>query len=103
MSFLDIGPLEILLILVIALIIWGPGKIPDIAKTLGRTVNALRKASFDLTTQIKNELDVDVKEQAPQSKAGNGVKTSELPDKGTKESSEGKTPSPADQSDNYEI
>ena len=63
MNFFDMGPLEILLILIIALIIFGPGKIPEIARNLGRTVNALRKASFDITSQIKQELAVDEKDQ----------------------------------------
>ena len=71
------GPLEILLILVIALIIWGPGKIPEIARTLGRTVNALRKASFDLTTQIKQELDMF---NALRSESIEGVLSSEIQD-----------------------
>lgn len=74
------GPLEILLILVIALIIWGPGKIPEIARTLGRAVNALRKASFDLTTQIKQELDIDEKDKPSQSSAKTGDKTEEIPE-----------------------
>ena len=35
MGFLDMGILEILLVLVVAMIIWGPGKIPEIARMLG--------------------------------------------------------------------
>jgi sec-independent protein translocase protein TatA len=98
MGFLDIGPMEILLILVIALIIWGPGKIPEIAKTLGRTINAIRKASFDLTTQIKNELDVDVKKESPQSKKTNDDKSVTIPES-TAESKEGEAPSQGAQSE----
>ena len=51
------GPLEVLLILIVALIIWGPGKIPEIARTLGKTVRTLRKASFDLTTTLTKEIE----------------------------------------------
>ena len=57
MDFFGIGMGEILLILVIALIIWGPGRIVEIGRTLGRIVRTLRKASFDLTTQITKELE----------------------------------------------
>jgi len=96
MNFFDMGPLEILLILVIALIIWGPGKIPDIARTLGRAVSALRKASFDLTTQIKNELEVEKKDKPSKTEASTGVEIKELPDKDEAESSDREKASPRD-------
>ena len=57
MGFFGIGTWEILLILVVALIIWGPGKLPEIARTLGRTVRALKKATFDLTTTVTREIE----------------------------------------------
>lgn len=57
MDFFGIGIGEILLILVIALIIWGPGRIVEIGRTLGRIMRTLRKASFDLTTQVTKELE----------------------------------------------
>lgn len=40
-----IGPGELLVILVLALIIFGPNKLPDLARTLGRTVREFKKAS----------------------------------------------------------
>ena len=67
MSFFDMGPLEILLILLIALIVWGPGKIPEIARIIGRAVSTLRKASFDLTTQVKRELEEEEKTKLTES------------------------------------
>lgn len=62
MNFLDMGIGEILLILLVALLIWGPGKIPEIARNLGKTMNALKRMSFDLTTQVKRELEAEEKE-----------------------------------------
>ena len=59
MGFLDIGVGEILLILVVALIIWGPGRIPEIARTIGRVIYNLRKATSDLTSQVTKEIDVE--------------------------------------------
>ena len=61
MNFLDMGFGEILMILLVALLIWGPGKIPEIARNLGKTMNALKKMSFDLTTQVKKELEAEEK------------------------------------------
>jgi Tat protein translocase TatB subunit len=51
------GISEILLILVIALIIFGPGKIVDISKSLGKMVHTLKKATSDIKTQINTEVE----------------------------------------------
>ena len=80
MGFLDIGLGEILLILVVALIIFGPGRIPEIARTMGRIVRNLKKATSDLTTTITKELDVEEKNRSLQSGTnsdGNDKKTSD--------------------------
>lgn len=58
MDFFGIGLGEVLLILIVALIIWGPKRLPKIARTLGRVVRALRKATYDFTSQITKELDI---------------------------------------------
>lgn len=65
MEFFGMGAGEILLILLLALIIWGPGKIPEIARTLGKTMRAFRKATFDLTSEITKELEIDEKKRSP--------------------------------------
>lgn len=64
MDFFGIGAGEIILILIVALIIWGPHRLPEIARTVGRAVRALRKATYDLTSQVTKELDIqDSKEK----------------------------------------
>jgi sec-independent protein translocase protein TatA len=75
MNFMDMGIGEILLILVVALIIFGPSKIPEIARMLGRAVGALRRASFDLTSQIKKELEEEEKTSHSQSRTSSADKT----------------------------
>jgi sec-independent protein translocase protein TatA len=62
MGFLGIGPWEILLIIILALIVLGPGKLTDFAKSLGKTVRAIRKYSTDLTTAVTRELESAGKE-----------------------------------------
>jgi sec-independent protein translocase protein TatA len=80
MGFLGIGTWEILLILILALIILGPGKLTDFARTLGKTVRAIRKASADLTTAVTRELEATKNEPPPsQPKQENNVKTGETP------------------------
>jgi len=80
MGFLDIGPLEVLLILIIALLVFGPGKMPEIATKLGRAVRTLRKATFDLTTAVTKEIDSEEKEHPSQPKESGGNKTEESSD-----------------------
>ena len=65
MDFFGIGMGEILVIIVVALIIWGPGRIVEIGRTLGKIVRTLRKASFDLTAQVTKELDREPKDHPP--------------------------------------
>jgi len=39
-----IGPWELILILLVVLILFGPKRLPDLAKSLGQSVRELRKA-----------------------------------------------------------
>ena len=43
----------ILLVLAIILIIYGPGKLPEVGGAIGRGIREFRKASTDLTDEIK--------------------------------------------------
>ena len=45
----NIGPGELILILVIGLVVLGPGKLPDVASSLGKSVREFRKAATDVT------------------------------------------------------
>ena len=49
MGIPSIGPGELILILIIALVVLGPGKLPDVASSLGRSVREFRKAATDVT------------------------------------------------------
>jgi sec-independent protein translocase protein TatA len=48
MGLPNIGPVELIIILVIALLILGPGKLPEVGAAFGRTIREFRKASTDL-------------------------------------------------------
>ena len=45
---LNIGAWELILILIVVLIVFGPGKLPDVAKSLGKAVREFRKASSNI-------------------------------------------------------
>ncbi len=59
MDFFGIGFGEIVLILVLALIVFGPGKLPEAARTAGRYVRALRKMSSEFTQAVSKEMELD--------------------------------------------
>ena len=44
-----IGPGELVLVLLIALVVIGPGRLPDVGAALGKSIREFRKASSDLT------------------------------------------------------
>ena len=51
------GPLELVIILVIALLILGPGKLPDVGSALGKSIREFRKASSDVQDAVKVNVD----------------------------------------------
>jgi TatA/E family protein of Tat protein translocase len=53
--FLDISGGEFLIILVAVFFIFGPKKMPEIARKMGRTMNELKKASSDITREFREE------------------------------------------------
>ena len=56
--FGGIGTGEILILLVIALIVIGPKKLPEVARTIGRGLGEIRRASYDLQRTLSlQELD----------------------------------------------
>ncbi|MBI2329400.1 MAG: twin-arginine translocase TatA/TatE family subunit [Chloroflexi bacterium] len=97
MGFFDMGLPEILLILIVVLIIWGPAKIPEIARTLGKMLRAFRKATSDLTTTITKELDMEEKEPPSQSRAISDAKARKSADAGKAESGNTGIASPGNQ------
>ncbi|MBU4186318.1 MAG: Sec-independent protein translocase protein TatB [Proteobacteria bacterium] len=58
-----IGMPEILLILAVALIVIGPKKLPDLAKSLGRAIGEFKKATHEFKQSIEINSDLkDVKD-----------------------------------------
>ena len=54
--FGTIGGPELVLIFVIALLIFGPRKLPDLGKAIGRGLAEFRKASTDLRQTLETEI-----------------------------------------------
>ena len=54
--FGSLGVPELIVIFVIALIIFGPRKLPEIGRSLGRSINEFKRASNEFKAQIESEI-----------------------------------------------
>ena len=52
-----LGPAEIVLVLIIALIVFGPGRLPEIGSALGKTIREFRQASAEITEEFTREIE----------------------------------------------
>jgi sec-independent protein translocase protein TatA len=53
----NIGAPELIIILVIALLILGPGKLPEVGASIGKSIREFRKASTDVQDAVKVNVD----------------------------------------------
>jgi Tat protein translocase TatB subunit len=56
---LNIGPGEFMVILLIALLVVGPKRLPEISRSLGKALREFRRLSSDAQEQIKQVVDLD--------------------------------------------
>lgn len=52
-----LGPAEVILVLVIALIVFGPGKLPEIGQALGKSIKEFRTATNEITREFTTEIE----------------------------------------------
>lgn len=64
--FGPIGMPELIIILVIALIIFGPRKLPELGKSLGRSLNEFKRASADLQNTLEQEIRLEEQKEKQQ-------------------------------------
>jgi Tat protein translocase TatB subunit len=77
-----IGMSELIVILFLALIIFGPRKLPELAKTLGKAYGQLKREMEGITNVVREDLEEDAQD------------VESCPD--TNDSCEGKSSSPAE-------
>jgi sec-independent protein translocase protein TatA len=65
--FGSIGMPELIIIFVIALIIFGPRKLPELGKSLGKSIAEFKRASNELRNTLEEEIRLD--EQRPKTQA----------------------------------
>lgn len=68
------GPMELVLILVIALIIFGPKKLPEIGKAIGSAIRNFKSQSNKVTEElnVSDSLSTSSEEQATSTSAAGG-------------------------------
>jgi TatA/E family protein of Tat protein translocase len=62
MNFLGMGPMELLLIIVLALIVFGPAKLPEIMAQVGKAINDFRRATSDLSGEFNRTIQAELQE-----------------------------------------
>jgi sec-independent protein translocase protein TatA len=62
--FGSIGMPELIIIMVIALIIFGPRKLPELGKSLGKSINEFKRASADLQNTLEQEIKLEEQKAA---------------------------------------
>ena len=63
--FGSIGPTELILIFVVALLVFGPKKLPEIGRSVGKAIREFKKTSEEIKGRIEEEIEAsEVKDVA---------------------------------------
>ena len=63
--FGSIGMPELLIILTLALIIFGPRKLPELGRSLGKSLSEFKRASNELRSTLEEEVRIEERRTAP--------------------------------------
>jgi Tat protein translocase TatB subunit len=61
---LNVGPLELLVVLAVALIVVGPERLPELARSVGRVLRQFRDVQNEVRDLVASEVDDDVRQAA---------------------------------------
>lgn len=62
----QIGPLEILTVAVLALVVFGPQRLPEIARNIGKAINEMRRVTADMRSELREGMSTgDLDEDEP--------------------------------------
>ena len=67
MNIFGVGLPEVTVILILALLIFGPKKLPELGKQLGKTLKSLKKASNEFQNEIDQVMNEEDKDESPKS------------------------------------
>jgi sec-independent protein translocase protein TatA len=75
----SIGMPELIIIFVIALIIFGPRKLPELGRSLGKSINEFKRASNELRSTLDEEIRLEETRTAERQKAPEPAPTTARP------------------------
>ena len=78
MNIFGVGLPEVTVILILALLIFGPKKLPELGKQLGKTLKSLKKASNEFQNEIDQVMNEEDKEESPKSIESNQTNQEKL-------------------------
>jgi Tat protein translocase TatB subunit len=61
----QIGPLEVFIVAALALIVFGPQKLPEIARTIGRFMSEARRMASEVKSEFEAGLEDDPADEGP--------------------------------------
>ena len=71
MNIFGVGLPEVTVILILALLIFGPKKLPELGKQLGKTLKSLKKASNEFQNELDQVINEPEKQDLPDSSKSN--------------------------------
>jgi len=100
-----IGSWELILIMLVALVVFGAKRIPEIARGLGKGLSEFKRAARDIQVEINREIDLEERIKAPplpSEAPGSPEQTVPTRDQAEFELPESPAPDPADPGDSTE-
>lgn len=69
---LNVGPLELVVVLAVALIVVGPERLPELARSVGRVLRQFREVQDEVRDMVSSGVDDDMREAADEFRKATG-------------------------------